>query len=289
MILYFLISFLAVVLSQTPFNCDIDVCLPPAINNTCCCSGFCAENSFINVEPIFPGFWTVLTHFLFDDMYETNNRMLIVRVDTLPSPFLAIINGPHLCPETIRQLKALEVSEKIPIKHIISPGDWHYLFLPEYLVAFPNATIHIPPGRIQRKDPIHSKNYTLIDMNEPLLFLLPTILTIPWQGLCQGPSDGTYALDPRNELVFLLPFHSTLLAGDTLFYEDCGKPAPVIQFNPAGSAMILDREKAQITAEEIALLPFDGFVNIHGAPGTMASKGAHLLVVNALSFLFSTS
>jgi len=217
--------------------------------------------------------------------------MIIVRINNkLDGDYLVLINGIELCPTTLQSLKDLENFEGIPIKHVISPGDWHYLFLPQYLKFFPNATIHIPPGRIQRKEPIISKQYKLIDMKDPLPFLRPTLLTIPFQGLQQGPADGFHWFDHRNEFLFYHKDSKSLFAGDTLFFEKCGvgNPSGEINFNPQGLYMVANVTEALGTAQLVLNLDFNSFINIHGMLGSMIPfDGAKPLVKNAFSIFNS--
>lgn len=265
--------------------CAPDTCVPPAYNQSCCCVQPCLELNYTTLNPIFPGVWTVLSHFYFEDLFETNNRMIVVAVQHDAAPYAVLINGVQLCPLTLASLKQLD--KVLPIKHIISPGDWHYLFLPQYLTAFPNATIHIPPGRIQREDPVHSKFYTLIDMLNPLPFLKPTIVAIPFQGLQQGPADGWHWFDHRNEFLFYVRKAKLLVAGDTLFFEMCNVNSTngQITFNPQGMHMIANVTQALGTASLISTLDFNNFINIHGMPGSLSFNNPKSLISSALQFL----
>jgi hypothetical protein len=63
-------------------------------------------------------------------------------------------------------------------------------------------------------------------------------VTIPFQGLQQGPADGWHWFDQRNEFLFHIKHSKLLVAGDTLFFEKCNIAAPdgQITFNPQGDA-----------------------------------------------------
>jgi hypothetical protein len=81
----------------------------------------CLETNYTTLNPIFPDrVWTVLSHFFFEDLFETNNRMLVVAVTHDSAPYAVLINGVQLCPLTLASLKQLD--RVLPIKHIISPG-----------------------------------------------------------------------------------------------------------------------------------------------------------------------
>lgn len=125
--------------------CAHDTCTSNSsgFGKTCCCVtpyGLgCTEASFTLVSSFSnPSFemWTILSHFYFMDAYETNNRMIIVAIRNPGHPsnsFLVLINGVELCPNTVTSIHQLEAGTRLKVKHIISPGDWHYLFLPQYL------------------------------------------------------------------------------------------------------------------------------------------------------------
>jgi len=271
-------------------DCSLSPCVAPDFNVSCCCVSPCLETQFTAINPVSSGVWTLLSHFYFDGLFEINNRMIIIAVCHSSERFLVLINGDELCPNTLNSLKQMEKDLKLPIKHIISPGDWHYLYLPKYLIHFPNALIHIPPGRIQRQDPVNSKYYHLINMTDPLPFLRPTIITIPFEGLQQGPGDWTWWFTHRNEFLFYLEKNSLLIAGDTLFYEKCntGNVNGQITFNPQGIHMIANVSEAIETAQLILSINFTNFINIHGMLGSMLinQNDPKPLIKSALSFLY---
>jgi len=267
--------------ASADFNCDLNTCSQPS--KQCCCVSPCLEKNFTTLNLISPGLWTVLSHFKFMDAYETNNRMFIVKSVDSTGSFLTLINGVHLCPLTLSMLRKLVTDERAPIRYVISPGDWHYLFLSEYRSAFPNAKIYIPPGRIQKKDPVNSPKYTLIDVTStfPLSFLQPTIVVIPWRGLRQGPADGADADVTRNEFIFYLPKQNAILAGDTLFYRPCGAP-PHVSFNPQGKSMVKDKEQFRSTVQRLQSIKYNAAVTLHGELGSILLSNASSLVSDAL-------
>ncbi|KAL6045642.1 hypothetical protein QOT17_022676 [Balamuthia mandrillaris] len=285
----------AKLLRTTPVTwCKMDACAAADRNNTCCCSmsDQCAEPVFSRENQISPGVWTILSHFRFLNKVETNNRMILVRIEeTSGRPAgMAAINGIELCPDILRSIERVLKIEGLPLRWVISPGDWHYLYLTDYEHAFPSATIMIPPGRIQQMDPLLT-NYTLINMSNPLTELLPSLHAISFQGLSQPPPNNTVH---RNELVFYHPASRTLIAGDTLFYHSCAAPSPAppantITFNPIGKAMILDPVKARYSAKQILALPFQQFVDLHGPLGNVVLSNSPIpatsMVKQALAFL----
>ena len=51
-------------------------------------------------------------------------------------------------------------------RFVISPGDWHHVYLQQYNEHFPNATVYVAPGRIPAQvcpfavQPQHAAGYT---------------------------------------------------------------------------------------------------------------------------------
>ena len=109
----------------------------------------------------------------------------------ISSSSLVLVNGVNLCNSTLSQLRALQVSEGIPIRHIFTPGDWHHVYLAQYNTHFPHATVYVPPGRIPAQHDV-GLNYTLLDVMDPAPFLQPHMSVIPMLGLRQpAPHWGT--------------------------------------------------------------------------------------------------
>eukprot|EP01126_Amoeba_proteus_P041286 TRINITY_DN4434_c0_g2_i1.p1 TRINITY_DN4434_c0_g2~~TRINITY_DN4434_c0_g2_i1.p1 ORF type:complete len:124 (+),score=15.94 TRINITY_DN4434_c0_g2_i1:602-973(+) len=123
-------------------------------------------------------------------------------------------------------------------------------------------------------------------MSDPLPFLAPTIMVLPWSGLCQGPADGDHGKDPRNELLFFLPRTRTLVAGDTFFVTTCGVLQPVVSFNPQGLAMVKDLDQVRGTVTELLTRNFDNLIPIHGSLGSMIMNDAKSMVQNATNLFF---
>ena len=273
-------------------------CSATARNITCCCGpAQCTENAFDRLVALSDGIWTVLTR---NDPKKATagpaeNRMLIVKIpatSTTPAS-LALINGVNLCNSTLSDLKALEVSEAASVRYVITPGDWHHVYLQQYNQHFPAATVYVPPGRIPSLEP--ALNYTLLDPLNPLPALQQHLTVLPMLGLRQPPP---HLETVRYEFGFFHHSSGTLFAGDILFYWSC-EPSVKVRFvfpgsgrgkitfwDPMGMSMILNKTRASESALKFLALPTRRFVSAHGPLGNMVSPGAvpsaHELLTTAM-------
>ena len=96
--------------------------------------------------------------------HPINNRSVVVHVPSggAGKGTLAVINPTEPQPAAIERLRRLEEETSAVVRYLISPGDWHHLFIGSYLQAFPEARAFVPPGRIPSKNPNYP--FTLIDV-----------------------------------------------------------------------------------------------------------------------------
>lgn len=264
--------------------CSEDQCTPPDFGKSCCCGSTCQENKYGTVTELEPGLWTLNTK---NDAAAANvgpprNRAVIFKIpDGKEENVLVLVNGVGLCNTSLAGLKALEVSEKAPLRHVVTTGDWHHVYLKDYRTSFPDATIHVPPGRIPGLDKDAYK-YTLLSVDEPLASLRPHLQMYPMQGLGQP-----FQLDtPRYEFFTFHLATKTLVAGDIVFYFTCSPPvgmditmpgleARKIHFwNAAGSSMFKNRTAGAESAKLMLDLDFDRFLSVHGELGSQVPPGA---------------
>ena len=70
-------------------------------------------------------------------------RMTVIRLD---DGALLLHSPIHLSHELRSQLDLLG-----PVKHIVSPNKLHHLFLESALATYPNATLYLPPGLVEKR------------------------------------------------------------------------------------------------------------------------------------------
>jgi hypothetical protein len=238
------------------------------------------EPDFNVVHRLGPNVYSVVTRFLFMGQHPIHNRSLIVHVPAERA--LAIINPVELQADVAAGLRALAAELGATVRWLISPGDWHYLFMGQHLAAFPEARAFVPPGRIPGKQPGFA--YTLIDVaaDEPFPELVPEVRTVVCQGL--RAIDSGEECRPRWELAFYFPSLRAFTSGDVLYYNGVdelspgqkaiGQLARVVDFHFFKWRMILDRAAFERTLERILAWDFDGYISIHGGPGNMLESGA---------------
>ena len=189
-----------------------------------------AETEFGRLHQLSDHLYCYLTHFLFNGTVPLNNRSLVVHLpytsDSSHTAALAIINPAELTPALIADLHALEQRTGAEVRYVISPGDWHHLFIGSYLTAFPSATAFVPPGRIPAKQP--SYPYSIIDvaLDNPLPQLLPHVEVSTFRGLLDVEDPARQR--PRHELAFYHPESSTFTAADIFQYHGVGEPSPAL-------------------------------------------------------------
>lgn len=259
-----------------------------AYGTECCCTpGTCVEDKYDTVTQIEPGLWTINTR---NDPAEANsgpaqNRAIIFKVtpsaDKQQEAFLVMVNGVGLCNSSLTGLRALESQEGAALRHVVSSGDWHHVYLKDYTEYFPQAKVHVPPGRIPGLDEGKYK-YELIDVEEPLAFLQPHLKVYLMKGLGQPFAWSTV----RYEFFFFHTSTRTLVAGDIFFYFSCapswkfraGMPGvakgKISFWDAMGSSMFKDKTEGAKSAELMLGLDFERFISIHGELGSQVPPGA---------------
>lgn len=253
------------------------------------------EPDFDVLHRVCEGLYTFTTRFLFQGAHPIHNRSLIVHVpaaSTGERGTLVVINPAELTPRVQRQLEQLEAELFASVRYLISPGDWHWLFIRQYVAAFPTATAYIPPGRIPSLLP--DFEYRLIDVCAPNPFpeLAPYVVALCFDGLLEF--TVTDEQRPRHELVFYFPQARAITSGDVLYYHGVeqltepqsalGAKARVVDFHFAKWHMVRDPALLQRSLERILDWDFDRYIAIHGAPGNMLESGARGHVAQILAW-----
>lgn len=168
------------------------------------------------------------------------------------------------------------------MRYLISPGDWHWLFIGQHLAWFPEATAYVPPGRIPAQKPDFA--YKLIDVAAPNPFpeLAPHVVALTFEGLLDFTTPE--ASLPRHELVFYFPKARAITSGDVLYYlgvdepnerqKSLGQRARVVDFQFAKWRMVRDPAAVRRSLERILGWDFDRYISVHGGPGNMLEAGA---------------
>lgn len=253
------------------------------------------EPDFDVVHEVAPGLYTFTTRFLFQGTIPLHNRSVIVHRPARIAGergTLAIINPAELRPPALDQLKQLESTLSATVRYLISPGDWHWLFIGQHLEAFPEANAYVPPGRIPSKNPDFP--YRLIDVTaqNPFPELAPHVEAITIDGLRELTAPE--GVVPRHELVFYFPAAGAITSGDVFYYHHVdelhdrqkalGQKARVVDFHFAKERMVRDPATLQRSLERVLAWDFDRYVSIHGAPGNMLESGAKSHVAEILAW-----
>jgi len=259
----------------------------------------CAEKKCNQIEKIEPGLWTVLVTIkkkppvFFGGLYQ---RMIILELDAgvggHSSKSLVLVNGAALDAALIKDLRSLEQEEGATIRYVLTTGDMHHVWLGDYNVAFPEAIVYVPPGRIPglRKDDL---NFTVLNIESPLAELRPHLHFQNMDGLVQ---PWNVSLPPRNELFVYHQPTKTLIAGDLFFVYACeseldesihappGTSAGNISIwyeknRPAHPSLWGDEpeeiEAAKKSAQALLELDFKRFIPIHGVLGNVVPADAN--------------
>lgn len=246
------------------------------------------EADFSTLHEVAAGLYTYVTRFSFEGKAPVQNRSVVVHRPSQKE--LLIINPAELTPDLIASLRALETKLSAKVKSLISPGDWHYLFIGDYLKDFPGSEAFVCPGRIPGKNPGFS--FKLIDVNgEPLRQLRPELETVTVKGLRDFASPDPSV--PRYELIFFHPTSKALIAGDVLWYvkdelephhKALGIAKGVLSFHFAQWKMVLDLPALQESFKKVQGLDFQHFITIHGGPGNMLVDGAKSEMLKVLDW-----
>jgi len=191
---------------------------------------------------------------------------------------LVLVNPSNPTQAVIDSIKKIENETNSEVRYLVSPCDWHYLFIGHYLPHFPNAKAYVPPGRIPAQKPKYE--FTLIDMQNPLPELSPGLKVLSWQGMSDNPSAKPVV--PRGDFVFFHAASKTVTAGDCLYYLNsrsftsvlAGQVTDRVSFNYKGWKAVYDAEKCVQTVKTIMGWDFDRFIPLHGNPGNLCPQGA---------------
>ena len=238
-----------------------------------------AEVEFGRLHQLSEHLYCCPTRFLFNGVSPINNRSVVVHLpaDSHRAASLAIINPAELNPVLIADLKALEQRTGAQVRYLISPGDWHYLFIASYLSTFPTASAYVPPGRIPAKVPDLPHHLLDVDSSNPLPELLPHVEVFSFRGLLDVEDPARQR--PRYELAFYHAESGVFTAADIFQYQGVGEPAPTLvargqQYGVLGFHFFRDkiiRDPAAVAASlaHIAAWRAERFVCMHGGLGNM--------------------
>jgi len=243
------------------------------------------EPDFDVVHEVSEGLYTFVTRFLFQGAHPIHNRSVIIHVPAAAAGArgaLAIINPAELRPEVKEQIERLEADLSATVRYLISPGDWHWMFIHQHVAAFPEATAYVPPGRIPSMQPNFA--YRVIDVaaDNPFPELEPHVVAMTCQGLLEF-TKAEVGL-PRHELVFHFPKARAITSGDVFYYHGVAElnerqkaldvKARVVDFHFAKWRMVRDPVALRRSLERITAWDFDRYISIHGAPSNMLESGA---------------
>jgi hypothetical protein len=254
------------------------------------------EPGFDVVHRVCAGLYTFTTQFLFDGQHPTHNRSVIAHVPAASAGergTLVIINPARLEPRVVEQIRQLETELSATVRYLISPGDWHYLFIGQHLAAFPSAKAHVAPGRIPSKQPDFP--YTLVDVTaeHPFPELSPHVLALTVDGLRDFSRPDVVL--PRYELVFFFPEARAITSGDVLYYhgaaelserqQTLGQRPRTVDFHFMKWKMVQDPAALKRSLQRVTAWDFDRFLAIHGAPGNLLEAGAKRQIEAVLAWV----
>jgi hypothetical protein len=242
------------------------------------------EREFGRVHRIAKGVYSLPTRFDFMGVHPINNRSVIVQVPGAkgePRGALAIVNPAELLPDAERDLRRIEEETGARVRYLISPGDWHYLFIGSYLRVFPEARAYVAPGRIPSKAPGFDFSLLDVDADNPLPELAPALVVHSFKGLADF-TDPAGKL-PRFELVFYIPALRAITSGDVLSYYQALTPAQVsagyvedrVSFHFFKQRLVRDARAVEQSLDHVLAWDFDRYISIHGPLGNMLDRGAH--------------
>ena len=241
------------------------------------------EPDFNTLHQVSDHLYCYLTKFLFNGEIPLSNRSIVVHLPYPHGGEICIINPAELSTKVLTSLKNLEQSTGAKIKYLISPGDWHYLFIGSYLKEFPEATAYVPPGRIPRKNPQYP--FTLIDISleNPFPQLRPYLEVLNFRGM-RDFEDPTRTL-PRYELAFYHPESRAFTAADIFMYTGVGELSAslkaaglrfgVLEFHFMKAKIILDSEAVAKSIGKLLAWQPENYICQHGGLGNMIKGGVH--------------
>jgi hypothetical protein len=244
------------------------------------------EKDFNQLHQIGEGLYSYVTEFRFDGKVPIQNRSILIHFQRgSDRGDIIVINPAALQPELVQQIRDLCLKLKADIRLLLSPGDWHYLFIGDHLKTFPTAKAFLPPGRIPSKEPQfsfeifrHQKQGTLAPYESVLECALVA-------GLKDFPTeDNPLSVVPRYEYVFFHKPTQCLIAGDVVWYERfqlrphqkaLGIPLNTLTFHFGKWQIVGDIEAVKSSFAQIANWPFHHLISIHGDPGNFLVDVAH--------------
>ncbi|KAJ3284798.1 hypothetical protein HDU79_007849 [Rhizoclosmatium sp. JEL0117] len=179
------------------------------------------ETAIGSLQQLAPGLWSIHTDFCFEGTpHNIGNRTLVIR--TLKG--LVVLNPTLATDETIKAVKDLEVSEALNVTYILTPGDFHYMRIKDWLPHFPSAKAYLPPGRIQTKVAENPFPYELLDaeVDNPLPELAPELVLQTVFGMKQMSQMPGHGTGIRIEYLFYHVGSKSVISGDSFWYAQDG-------------------------------------------------------------------
>jgi len=254
------------------------------------------EPDFDVLHRVSEGLFTFVTRFQFGEI-PLHNRSLIVHVPTASSDgrgSLVIINPAELSASIRAAIEELEQQSNAVVRYLISPGDWHHLFIEQHARAFPHARAHVPPGRIPAQSPAYE--YATIDVlaDNPFPELAPHLQISIFRGLVDFLDPARPRKRPRYELVFHHPASRTITSGDVLYYSGADALTPeesarglhlrTLGFHFLKWQLIGDPQAVARSLERILQWDFAHYISIHGGPGNMLEREAKAHIESLLTW-----
>jgi len=115
---------------------------------------------------------------------------------------LAILNPSELKGDVEKHIHDVEAATGATVQYLVSPGDWHWVFIEAHLKAFPHAKAYLAPGRVPSKAPAFE--YTILEYENKTTVLdelAPDLIVVPFQG-CINTEDGDGGA--RHEFIFYI-------------------------------------------------------------------------------------
>jgi len=178
---------------------------------------------------------------------------------------LLVIAPPAPDEDTCRAIAAIA-----PVRHVVAPNSFHYVFAAQFLQAFPNAALHLVPG-LRERCPELPPAETLADRPPPAF---EATLDLALHGPLRGLSEAVFLHRPTRTLL-LCDLAFNVQAADTLREELFWRIAGVWRrFGPSRTVRLtLLRDREAVGRLVARILDWD-FVRIVVAHGDVVERDA---------------
>ncbi|ORY48453.1 hypothetical protein BCR33DRAFT_782182 [Rhizoclosmatium globosum] len=226
------------------------------------------ETAIGSLQQLAPGLWSIHTDFCFEGTpHNIGNRTLVIPV------------------------KDLEVSEALNVTYILTPGDFHYMRIKDWLPHFPSAKAYLPPGRIQTKVAENPFPYELLDaeVDNPLPELAPELVLQTVFGMKQMSHIPGHGTGIRIEYLFYHTGSKSVISGDSFWYAQDGfavsayygpEKGGVGQIQNIGNVAGLKHTVARVLEWD-----FVNFISVHGGLTAFLTQDAKASFGRSVDFL----